>query len=239
MCGRYTLTHEQQEIEDRFLASLAGERERLEPRYNIAPSQSVVTVRDAVRDTGGRHLDAMQWGLVPAWAKDASRPLINIRADTLAAKPYFQNALAKRRCILPASGFYEWKEADNPREGGKTPIYFQPTDRALLGFAGIWEEGRDAGGTPRLTCAIVTTEPNALLGLVHNRMPVIVPPGAEALWLDSSCTDRAELLAILTPYTEGHLEAAPVSRLVNSPANDSPQCIEATGEPFHPLGTHL
>ena len=226
MCGRYTLTHEQQEIEDRFLASLASESASREPRYNIAPTQQVITVRD----TDGRHLEAMRWGIVPAWAKDSNRPLINIRADTLATKPYFQNALVKRRCIIPASGFYEWKEADNPGEGGKTPIYFQPTDRGLLGFAGIWEESRGVDGTPRVTCAIVTTEPNALLGLVHNRMPVIVPPGAQDLWLDSTNTDRGDLLAILAPYTDGQLEAAPVSRMVNSPANDSPQCVEATGK---------
>lgn len=226
MCGRFTFTHEDEEIGERFQTKAAGNDPRLEPRYNIAPSQPIL----AIRDDNGRRLETMQWGLVPAWAKDAGRPLINIRADTLASKPYFQNALAKRRCIIPASGFYEWKEADNPKEGGKTPIYFQPTDKKVLGFAGIWEEKRNADGPPQLTCSIVTTEPNALLGLVHNRMPVIVPPGADKFWLDSDCTDRATLLSLLAPYTAGELEAVPVSRLVNSPANDSPLCIEPTGE---------
>ncbi len=230
MCGRFALYHDDQELQEHFRAVIAGEIERLDPRYNIAPTQQII----AVRETGERQLEAMRWGIVPAWAKDSNRPLINIRADTLAAKPYFQNALAKRRCIIPASGFYEWKEADNPGEGGKTPIYFQPTDKGVLGFAGIWEESRDTDGSPRLTCAIVTTEPNALLGLVHDRMPVIVPAGAEAAWLDSTNTDQADLLALLIPYTDGKLEAAPVSRLVNSPANDSPQCVETTGKPFHP-----
>ena len=228
MCGRFTLYHDDAELQERFHAIVAEESRRLEPRYNIAPSQEITTVCE----DRGRQLMAMQWGLIPAWAKDGGRPLINVRADTLAAKPYFRRALTHRRCLIPASGFYEWKEADNPREGGKTPIYFQPVDGALLGLAGIWEEQTDADGSPRLTCAIVTTEPNALLGLVHNRMPVIVPRGAQDLWLDPAQTDAADLLALLAPYTEADLEAFPVSRLVNAPGNDTPLCIEPAGDPL-------
>ena len=228
MCGRFTLYHDDAELQERFHAIIAEESRRLDPRYNIAPSQQIFTVREE----SGRHLEAMQWGLVPAWAKDGGKPLINVRADTLAAKPYFRHALSQRRCLIPASGFYEWKEADNPREGGKTPIYFQPADKSVMGFAGIWEERMMPDGSPVVTCAIVTTEPNALLGLGHDRMPVIVPRTAEDFWLDTSQTDAADLLDLLTPYTSGDMEAFPVSRLVNAPANDSPLCVEPVGKPL-------
>jgi len=227
MCGRFTLYHDDRELQERFQAIIAEEIERLEPRYNIAPSQQIAAI---IADQK-RHLAAMQWGLIPAWAKDDKRPLINVRADTLAEKPYFRTALSKRRCLIPASGFYEWKEADNPREGGKTPIYFQPEGGGLLGFAGIWEERTAADGSPLVTCAIITTEPNSLLGMVHDRMPVIVPRTAEENWLDTSLTDAADLLALLAPYADD-LEAFPVSRLVNAPANDTPLCIKPAGEPL-------
>ena len=226
MCGRFTLFQSEDELLDRFDAQRSpDEKEPAEPRYNVAPSQDIVTVMER----GGRQLQRLQWGLIPVWAKDFKKPLINIRADTLAEKPYFRGALSKRRCIIPASGFYEWKEADNPKEGGKTPIYFHRTDGKPFGFAGIWDQREDTDGSPLITCAIITTEPNALLGMVHNRMPMILPRRAEDLWLDASVTDAAELLPLLTPYAE-ELEAYPVSRLVNAPANDGAECIEPAGE---------
>jgi putative SOS response-associated peptidase YedK len=245
MCGRFTLFHSEEDLLDHFEASRASnENEAIGPRYNIAPSQGII----AVREREGRQLEHLQWGLIPAWAKDFKRPLINVRADTLAEKPYFRTALSKRRCIIPASGFYEWKEAespkeggnpkgaDNPKEGGKTPVYFRRAGGELLGFAGVWEQREDADGSPLITCAIITTEPNSLVGMVHNRMPVILPQTDEHLWLDASVTDTAELLPLLSPYAE-ELEAYPVSRRVNAPANDSAECIEPTGErlmPFRP-----
>jgi len=226
MCGRFTLYHSEDELLDRFEASRPPqEKEALEPRYNVAPSQPVT----AVLGRGGRQLQSLQWGLIPAWAKDVRRPLINVRADTLAEKPYFRAALAKRRCLIPASGFYEWKEADNPNEGGKTPVYFRRADGDLFGFAGIWEERVAADGSPLITCAVITTEPNSLLGLVHNRMPMILAQKDEQLWLDNTLTDAADFLPLLSPYAEA-LEAYPVSRRVNAPANDSAECIEPAGE---------
>ena len=226
MCGRFTQYHSEEELLDRFEALRTPDlKEPLEPRYNIAPSQKVA----AVIAREGRRLEQFQWGLLPAWAKDVRKPLINIRADTLAEKPYFRGALARRRCLIPASGFYEWKEADTPQEGGKTPIYFHRPDGKPLGFAGIWEQHGGAAGVPQITCAIITTEPNSLLGRVHNRMPMLLPQSAVDLWLGASVTDAADLLPLLTPCAE-ELEAYPVSRLVNAPAHDTEQCIVPTGE---------
>ena len=237
MCGRFTLFHSEEDLLDRFEACRAsGENGAIEPRYNIAPSQGII----AVREREGRQLERLKWGLIPAWAKDFKRPLINVRADTLAEKPYFRTALSKRRCIIPASGFYEWKqvdnpkEADNPKEGGKTPVYFRRAGGELLSFAGIWEQREDADGALLITCAIITTKPNSLVGMVHNRMPVILPQTDEHLWLDASVTDTAELLPLLSPYGE-ELEAYPVSRKVNAPANDSAECIEPAGERLMPF----
>jgi putative SOS response-associated peptidase YedK len=214
MCGRFTLYQPSDELAERF-STLVND-EWLGPRYNVAPSQEIAVVRDRENQ---RHLESLKWGLAPAWAK---RPLINIRADTLAdpSKGYFRTALARRRCVIPASGFYEWMEADNPREGGKTPIYFRPLDEAILAFAGVWDGN---------TCAIITTEPNSLAARVHNRMPVILPREAETAWLDPSLTDASQAAALLLPYA-GRMEAYPVSCAVNRAGDDDPQFIVPTGD---------
>lgn len=220
MCGRFTLHHTAEEILRQF-----GVQELLFhvlPRYNIAPSQPVAVI---VHEEG-RHLDGYRWGLVPFWAKDPKigHRLINARAETLAEKPSFRAALAHRRCLIPADGFYEWK-----REGeGRRPYHIRMRDGSPFVFAGLYEEWEAPDGSPIRTCTIITVEPNRLLAGIHNRMPAILSADAQAVWMDRSTTDPDRLLAVLTPYPEGEMEAYPVSRRVNVPTVDDPACIQVT-----------
>jgi putative SOS response-associated peptidase YedK len=218
MCGRYTLYHKLEEIEERF--DVDFEEDDYEPRYNIAPSQPIVTIRR----TDARRVARCQWGLVPAWAKDPAigNKMINARAETLAEKPSFKHALAKRRCLIPADGFYEW-----PKEGKapSRPIHIRRRDRGLFAFAGLWEEWKSPDGARLQTCTIITTEPNALLSQFHHRMAVILRPEEEALWLDPAAPVPT-LLSLLRPSPAEDLEAFEVSRAVNKPGFDDPSCIE-------------
>jgi putative SOS response-associated peptidase YedK len=217
MCGRFTLTRATDEVAQRFGAD-AGQF-RLPLQYNIAPTQIVA----AVRQNGTRMLEAFQWGLIPFWARDpqiGSR-LINARAETLAEKPAFKHALTRRRCLIPSDGFYEWKKEGRSRQ----PFYIRRRDGALFAFAGLWETWESPEGEVRRTCVIITVEPNALLAGIHNRMPAILTPENESVWLDPGEKSLARLLSCLTPYPAEEMEYYPVSRLVNSPANDSPECL--------------
>lgn len=217
MCGRFTLTTDLERLEERFgfrAAALA-----YAPRYNIAPSQPVLAVIAAEERRAG----FLRWGLIPSWAKDASMGdrLINARAETVAEKPSFRRALQKRRCLVLADGFYEWK-----KEGKrKTPMYVTLKGREPFGFAGLWETWRAPSGESIHSCTIITTAPNRLLETIHNRMPVILPREQETLWLDRTVEDPAVLTAVLAPYPAEEMEAYAVSPVVNSPANDSPACI--------------
>ena len=189
MCGRFTLHHSPEEIAARFVAERLPD---LEPRYNIAPTQPVTVVTQ----NGARHLAQYHWGLVPAWAKDKSigSRMINARAETLAEKPAFRTALTRRRCLIPADGFYEWREADNPEEGGRTPMFIHRRDDALFAFAGLWDEWKDpATQQPLRSCTIITGTPNPLIAPIHDRMPMILRPEDEEHWLDS-LADRAPSL---------------------------------------------
>ncbi len=218
MCGRYTLYHYLEEIEERF--DVEFEEDEYEPRYNIAPSQSVVTIRR----TDARRVARCKWGLVPAWAKDPAigNRMINAKAETLAEKPSFKHALARRRCLIPADGFYEWpKEGKGPSR----PIYIRRRDRGLFAFAGLWEEWKSPDGPPLQTCTIITTEPNELISRFHHRMAVILRPEEEARWLDPAAPVPA-LLSLLRPSPAEELEAFEVSRAVNKPGFDDPSCIE-------------
>ena len=241
MCGRFTLTKQMREIAARFGVhyprgySGPGTTEPgktvgaetsvpgLQPsvgsaRYNIAPTQPVIVVND----TGQRQLVVMQWGLVPSWAKDPGigNRLINARAETIAEKPAFRAALKKRRCLIPADGFYEWQKTGKVKQ----PVHIVLKTREPFGFAGLWEHWASPDGE-LLTCTIITTEVNELLKAVHHRMPVILPREAESVWLDPTIQDPEKLLPLLKPYPSELMEYYPVSRAVNSPANDSPQCI--------------
>jgi len=222
MCGRFTLTTDVGVVARRFGAPPAqggGTR----PRYNIAPTQTVVTVTD----DGARHLEQMRWGLIPAWAKDPSigSKLINARAETLAEKPAFRAALKRRRCLIPADSFFEWPAGP---DGRKRPIRVTLASGEPFAFAGLWAEWRppDApNGEALRTCTIVTCAPNDLMARYHHRMPVILTPEAEGVWLDPRVEDPAVLLPLLAPYPADLMTAYAVSPAVNSPANDSPQLV--------------
>jgi len=188
------------------------------PRYNIAPTQSVIVVND----TGQRQLVQMRWGLIPSWAKDPAigNRMINARAETLTVKPAFRVALRKRRCLILADGFYEWQK----KEKIKQPMFIRLKSREPFGFAGLWEHWNSPEGEEILTCTIITTEANELLKQVHERMPVILPREKEDEWLDPNA-EPSRLLELLKPYPSDLMEFYEVSRLVNSPANDTPDCI--------------
>lgn len=217
MCGRYTLHHNPEEIAERF--DIDPIEELLAPRYNIAPSQIIPVIRQAQ----SREMAGCKWGLIPFWAKDPKigNNLINAKAETIAEKPSFKQALAKRRCLIPADGFYEWQKRG---KAPSQPMYIRRRDGGLFAFAGLWEEWKSPEGEPIETCTIITVEPNELLSKIHNRMAAILKPDDEAAWLDPK-SKVDDLLQMLRPYDSDELEAIPVSRAVNSPAHDSAALI--------------
>jgi putative SOS response-associated peptidase YedK len=219
MCGRFTLTSPDSGIAAQFnLLDLPA----LEPRYNIAPTQPVAAVRMAAEGTA-RELVMFHWGLIPFWAKDpqVGARLINARSETVADKPAFRDALRRRRCLVLSDGFYEWQK----QEGGKQPFYFRLREGDSFGIAGLWErwEGRDEVIE---SCTLITTEANDLLRSIHDRMPVMVQPKDYDLWLDRGVRQSELLLPMLRPYPSEEMLGYPVSRRVNDPDNDDPQCIE-------------
>lgn len=219
MCGRYTLTAPGDVLLETFELDSAPP---LAPRYNIAPTQEVTIVRRS--EAGARELVLVRWGLVPFWAKEAAigNRLINARAESLAEKPAYRDSFRKRRCLVPATGFYEWKAI----EGGKQPYLFRRSDHGVFALAGLWSRWNEREtGAPLESCAIVTTEPNELAATVHDRMPVILPRDAWPLWLaaDVPVPDLATLFA---PRPVDGLVVHAVSRRVNSPANDVAACLE-------------
>lgn len=218
MCGRFALLILGGALAEEFGAAVP---QGLAPRYNIAPTQPVLAVR-AVPGNGRREIVALRWGLVPPWAKDPSigDRMINARAETVAEKPAFRSAFRKRRCLIPASGFYEWKKTG----GRKQPHYIRRRDGAPLAFAGLWERWAPEGEAPLETCAIVTTDANDLLAAVHDRMPVILSPAAYDAWLDPGA-DPGRLRALLAPSPPGDLEMYPIGLLVNNPRIDDPRLI--------------
>jgi putative SOS response-associated peptidase YedK len=218
MCGRFTRTKSIPAIAREFGVSEVSFE--LEPGYNIAPTQQVAVVISE----GVRRLVPVQWGLVPSWAKDPSigNKMINARAETITEKASYRNAFKKRRCLVVADGFYEWQKTGD----GKRPIYIRLKSGKPFGFAGLYEIWAPPQGEPITTCTIITTEANELMKPIHDRMPVIIPKDKEDLWLDAEVKDQETLLDLLKPYPSGDLEAYPVSRRVNSPANNSPDCIK-------------
>ncbi len=219
MCGRFALFAPGQEVGAQFAVAIDHD---LAPRYNIAPTQPVAAVRLDGK-TGARELTYFHWGLIPSWAKDpkiGSR-MINARSETAAEKPSFRAAFKRRRCLIPASGFYEWQKIGQ----GKQPVFIRGANEQLLGLAGLWEIWHSSDGSVVESCTILTTEPNELLAPIHNRMPVIVAPQDYSMWLDPGDYPE-EGLHLLRPYQEEALEAYPVSTAVNNPRNDSQTCIE-------------
>lgn len=219
MCGRISLSVPREVIEEEFeLAELPPD---YRPRYNIAPTQPVLAI--VADQEGGREAGYFRWGLVPFWAKDPSigNRMINARAETVAEKPAFRNALARRRCLIPVDGFYEWQK----REGGKAPMRIRLASGRPFALAGLWEEWRPKQGAPLRSCTILTTGASPFMGPIHDRMPVLLSREARAAWLDP---ERAaeEVQALLAAYPGSDLEAYEVSTLVNSPGNDIPECLD-------------
>ena len=217
MCGRYTLATpvnvlvEQFEI-DEYPSSITSS-------YNIAPTQEVAAV---ITEEEKRKLEMLRWGLIPAWANDPSigTRMINARSETVAEKPSFRKAFKDRRCLVLTDGFYEWQRT----LGGKQPYYIRMKDGSPFAFAGLWETWRD--GEEIRSCTIITTDANELVSEIHNRVPVILPPEDYELWLDPDFEQKEALTSLLRPYTSGDMEAYPVSRSVNRPSNNAPDCIE-------------
>jgi putative SOS response-associated peptidase YedK len=244
MCGRYTLARGEEILEIVPNITIKEDLRTNIPlwsgRWNIAPSQDIVVV--ANREEEGKLVaEPMRWGLVPSWAKDPSigNKMINARAETLPTKPAFRKALERRRCIIPADGFYEWKKplADAPAKGrgagggGKQPLYIHMKDGHPFAFAGLWETWRDEKGELLKTCTIITTGPNRLMATIHDRMPVILPREAILDWLDPKPRDPEQMAAWLKPYPAEEMEAIPVSRAVNSPKNEGPELIQCIASP--------
>ena len=218
MCGRYSLG-KTEGMADFFEISDV----RLPPRFNIAPSQLAPVIR--INETGERSLDQIQWGLVPHWLKDkaSSSMFINARGETIHQKPAFRSAFRRSRCLVPADGFFEWKKM----AGGKQPYFISLTDQPLFAFAGIWD--RVSREKELLeSFSIVTCEPNELVSEVHARMPVILRSRDYDTWLKSD--DQGQLQDLLVPYRPEDMQMYPVSKLVNSPANDRPECVRPLGE---------
>ncbi len=212
MCGRYSLVC----IDDlgaRFRVRVPAVG--LEPRFNIAPGTDVPVV---VAGGADRRMELMRWGLIPSRARDPSvgRRLINARAETLAEKPSFRALVRRRRCLIPASGFYEWA----PAAGGRIPYHIRRKDGRLFAFAGLYDEWRDPAGIPVATCVIITTTPNDLLRPIHDRMPAILREADEERWLAPEALPAAVLGDVLAPCPADELEAYPVSTAVNNPENE-------------------
>jgi putative SOS response-associated peptidase YedK len=221
MCGRFALVTEKEILEMLFELDYSFDFD-LKPRYNIAPTQQAPVVRLAAAGDK-RELSLLKWGLVPFWSKDPTigNRLINARSETAREKPAFRDAFKKRRLLIPASGFYEWKN----EERGKQPYFITAKNRELLSLAGLWERWDQGPEQPLETFTILTTEPNPLVAELHNRMPVIIPPQSFAAWLDP-LTGEDHLQQLLKPYPEEDLTYYPVSRLVNKTSNDRPELIE-------------
>lgn len=195
------------------------------PRYNVAPTQNVTAIRQLAG--GPRQLVFLHWGLVPSWADDPTigNRMINARAETLATKPAFRKAFRQRRCLIPSDGFYEWQKQGREKQ----PYYITLADGGLFALAGLWEHW-EHNGLAIESCTIVTTAANSLVAPLHERMPVILPADAYALWLDPSVEDVDCLQPLLRPYPAEAMRTRAVSTLVNSPRNDSPDLLEGKSQ---------
>ncbi|QXJ36995.1 Putative SOS response-associated peptidase YedK [Parageobacillus caldoxylosilyticus] len=217
MCGRFSLTVDIVQLQALFRFVYTG---TFPPRFNIAPSQEVLTV---VQENGIRIGKMMKWGLVPSWANDPKIgwKMINARAETVDEKASFRHALKRRRCLILADGFYEWK-----KEGAKKiPYRFTLRNGEPFAFAGLWERW-DKQGEPLYTCTIITTTANELVSTIHERMPVILPPERQEAWMDPRLEDSDYVKSLLQPYPAEEMKMYEVSTIVNSPKNDVMECIE-------------
>lgn len=221
MCGRFTLLATGDEIAAEFDLPAAPD---VRPRYNIAPTQSVLAIRTAA--DGMRDGVPLHWGLIPSWSRDPSMAarMINARGETLTEKPAFRGAFKERRCLIPCSGFYEWRPIEGAKR--KQPYFIRMADESLFGLAGLWERGKDAEGKQIESCTVITTEPNDLIRPLHDRMPVILDRRNFSQWLECSKQDLSKLTSLLCPFPAVRMFAFPVGLTVNAARNDTPACIE-------------
>ncbi|WP_166238075.1 SOS response-associated peptidase [Paenibacillus turpanensis] len=220
MCGRYTITVTMEELMLRFL--IEGPQLLFHgPKYNVAPGQMVLAV---IHDGERNRIGELKWGLVPEWAKEEKigAKMLNARAETITEKPAFRTLLTRKRCLIPADGFYEWKKDG----GSKQPLRITLKSREVFAMAGLYDTWMSPDGRRVSTCAVITTAPNELVANIHDRMPVILPREAEARWLDRGNRDTRALLELLRPYPAEEMTAYAVSPMVGSVKNDEPACIE-------------
>lgn len=215
MCNRYRLTHSKQYLAERFHASADEIEDR--PRYNIAPTQGVLTVR---KEQGKkiRQFTTMRWGLIPSWAKDMSigNKTLNARSETVTTTPAFRDSILTKRCLIPADGFYEWRKMGSVKQ----PYCFEVGEGEVFALAGLWDQWTSPDGEIIESCTILTTTPNSLVADLHDRMPVIVPPDKYNLWLDPDVTDFKAICDILKPYDATAMRLYPVNRKLNNSNND-------------------
>ena len=219
MCGRYRLSRRKQVVEEYF--DSAPMEHDWSPRYNIAPTQNVLIIRQNPKEPI-REMSLVRWGLIPSWANDSSAAarMINARSETAKIKPAFRDALRSRRCLIPADAFYEWKKIGK----SKQPYCFEVNEGELFGFAGIWDRWKNANGDAVETCSILTTTPNAVTAVVHDRMPVILEVDSHDLWLDPGMKDVDLVSELLKPCNATIMRSYPVSIRVNQVANDDEEC---------------
>lgn len=219
MCGRFTLTVDPAEFQDKFGNFTFPKK--FAPRFNIAPTQPVL----AVPNNDKFKADFFVWGLIPMWAKDPSigNRLINARGETVAEKPSFRGSLKYKRCLIFADGFYEWKT--QPGKKTKTPFYIHMKDRKPFAFAGLWDTWNSSNGSLIRSCTLITTEPNELMAMIHDRMPVILHPRDYAKWLEPSAQTPDQVLPLIKPFPADTMDAYPVSTLVNKASRDLPEMV--------------
>jgi len=220
MCGRYTIVVSMEELMMRYLNELPMDKFHI-PRFNVAPMQNVTAV---IHDGTRNRLGELRWGLVPSWAKDdkIGSKMINARAETLLEKNAFKLLVRRKRAIVPADGFYEWKKNGNLKQ----PMRITMKDGSLFSMAGLYDTWIAPDGRKISTCTIITTEPNGLMADIHDRMPVILRPEDEAEWLDRGNEDTRGLMTLLRPFAADKMRAYPVSPKVGNVKNDTPDCIE-------------
>ncbi|MDA1017840.1 MAG: SOS response-associated peptidase [Planctomycetota bacterium] len=222
MCGRFNLRAPSHQLVEFFGLQGFDEFPAIAPRFNIAPTQPVL----GIRSEGGRRVPAMlKWGLIPSWSKDPKQGarMINARGETVATKPAFRAAFKRRRCLIPVSGFYEWKKLDAKH---KQPFHIGMRDGAVFACAGLWEYWEDAEGSGIESCTIITTSANEIMCELHDRMPVILAESDFDRWLTTAEEDARGLESLLTPFSSEHMQHYPVSTTVNNARHEVPECIE-------------
>ena len=222
MCGRFTITDPIEEIMDRYMAAIADGFE-YKPNYNAAPMQYIPTI---IGSSNGNRLGYLRWGLVPSWANDdkIGNKMINARAETLAEKPAFKRLVSSKRCIIPTNGFYEWRKTGS----GKQPMRILMKDDSIFSLAGLYDTWISPDGNKLSTCTIITTNPNSLMADIHDRMPVILHPQDEAVWLNKD-SDKESVLGLLRPYDADEMRAYKVDFAVGNVRNNNEELIKEVG----------